>query len=120
MIAGPRGTAQQASSLTATLFGYPDSQALVGRSIVGFLVPEDRVRARGLFSRRRTGYDPGLNEWRGLPAGSAKRHHVEHGGSARSGTPGRAGWIILAQRINEVYISLACISRSRLGMGYLG
>jgi PAS domain S-box-containing protein len=63
-----QGQVQGFSPSTMTMFRYATDQEQTGRRVTDFLVPEDRARAAGHFSRRLLGEEPGLKHYRGLRA----------------------------------------------------
>ena len=83
-----QGQVQGFSPSTVTMFRYATDQEQTGRLVTDFLVPEDRARAAGHFSRRLIGEEPGLKHYRGLRA-DGSTFPIEVNGQTILGTDGR-------------------------------
>jgi len=65
-IADPEGRILMVSPVALKMFGGEREEEWLGRSVVDFVVPEDRDRARANFALRFFGNATGPNEYRGL------------------------------------------------------
>lgn len=72
-----------ASSVAAKMFGYPEPRYAVGKSLLSFIVPEDRERALQGVQVILEGGNPAMQEYRGIHADGSVFFFEVHGSVLR-------------------------------------
>lgn len=92
-----QGTIRMVSPKGLAMFGYQQEELLLGRSLVEFIAPEDRERARANIMRMFQGTYTGPDEYRALRV-NGSLIMVETNGDFIIGTDGRPGSMIFVIR----------------------